>query len=33
MKKEYKADQKHQKAMEMYAKTRVNYFGLGNKRD
>jgi hypothetical protein len=33
MDKKYKADQKHQKAMEMYAKTRVNYFGLGNKRD
>jgi len=33
MSQKYKDDQKHQKAMEMYAKARVNYFGLGNKRD
>ena len=27
-----KTDKKHQKAMEMYANSRVNYFGVNNKR-
>ncbi len=33
MDQKYKNDKKHQKAMEMYANARVNYFGLSNKRD
>jgi len=33
MEKTYNKDKKHQKAMEMYAKSSVNYFGLSNKRD
>lgn len=33
MDKNNKVDKKHQKAMEMYANSRVNYFGLSIKRD
>jgi hypothetical protein len=32
MDKKYSKDKKHQKAMEMFANSRVNYFGLSNKR-
>jgi len=33
MDQKYKNDKKHQKAMAMYAKAQVNYFGLSYKRD
>jgi hypothetical protein len=31
--KKYDKDQKHQKAMALYANTKVNYFGVNHKRD